>query len=116
MRADETKRQWRAVDVALQFQVVVQRLLPSCTAVLRDQLERASVSILTNAAEGTGRRSRADKARFFSISRGSAMECSAILDVMYLRGLVPAAEYQRGQGLLTRVVQMLSKLVMRLRS
>jgi len=39
---------------------------------LRDQLDRVSVSIVLNIAEGAGRFSPPDKGRFYSIARGSA--------------------------------------------
>src|SRR5262245_48971370 len=48
-------------------------------AELRDQLDRASMSIVLNIAEGAGRRSTPDRGRFFAIARGSATECAAIL-------------------------------------
>ncbi len=96
--------------VALQFQVAASRLLPSCTTALRDQLDRASLSIVLNIAEGCGRRAVRDKRRFYAMARGSAFECSAVLDVLYLRGLAPAAEYVAGQRLLTRLAQMLTRL------
>jgi len=100
---------FHAYDVALQFQVIVTRLLPLLTPVLRDQLDRASVSILCNAAEGFGRKPRRDKARFYNYARGSAYECTALLDALYVRGLVEAADYLRGKQLLLRLVQMLTR-------
>jgi hypothetical protein len=67
-------------QVALEFQELVPRLFPRRGyAALRDQLDRASASILLNIAEGTGRFGRADKAHFYLIARGSAMESAAIL-------------------------------------
>ena len=107
-------RKLDAYNVALEFQFVVQAVAASCPSVLRDQLERAALSILLNVAEGAGRRSRRDKARFFGIARGSAYECSAALDVLYLRGLVAARAYARGQRLLVRLGQMLTRLQGRL--
>jgi len=50
--------------------------------VLRDQLERASLGIVLNIAEGAGRRSAADKRRFYEMARGSATETAAITDVL----------------------------------
>lgn len=41
---------------------------------LRDQIRRASVSVMSNIAEGFERNSRAEFARFISIARGSAGE------------------------------------------
>jgi four helix bundle protein len=44
---------------------------------LAQQMRRASISILSNIAEGQGRRSRRDCAHFLTIARGSAMELEA---------------------------------------
>ncbi len=45
------------------------------TAEVVDQLDRASLSALLNAAEGNGRRQRQTRAQFFDDARGSATEC-----------------------------------------
>jgi four helix bundle protein len=96
--------------VALEFQALASGLVPKGLASLRDQLERASVSVILNVAEGAGRRSQADKRRFYSIARGSAMECAAVLDVLRVRRLAPSEACANGRGLIVRVVQMLSRL------
>jgi four helix bundle protein len=102
--------------VALDFQRLVPGLLPRRGhSALRDQLDRASASILLNIAEGFGRTSRAEKASFYAIARGSAMECGAVLDVLIARGLVSPAQHRHPRGLLFRVVQMLTKLILRMR-
>jgi four helix bundle protein len=96
---------------ALEFQALTVALLPKGRyAVLRDQLERASVSVLLNLAEGVGRFSPADKARLYSIARGSAMECGGILDVLLARKLITSPAHQRLHILLVRIVAMLTKL------
>jgi four helix bundle protein len=82
-------------------------------AVLRDQLERASVSIVLNVAEGCGRRTRRDKARFYGMARGSVMECGAVFDILSGRGLISLVDYRRGRSLLVRITQMLTKLQLR---
>ncbi|WP_077540421.1 four helix bundle protein [Sedimentisphaera cyanobacteriorum] len=41
---------------------------------LRDQLNRASLSIASNIAEGNGRFTKNDRKHFFGIARGSAQE------------------------------------------
>ena len=97
---------------------------------LRDQLERASLSVVANIAEGAGRVGVKDKRRFYAIARGSATEVAALLDVLRARGgrfaavgrcASPAspgcagggplaAAHARARGQLLRVVRMLSRL------
>ena len=106
-----------AYRVAREFDVFAARVLPrrGCAS-LRDQLERASASIVLNIAEGCGRYARPEKAHFYLIARGSAMECVGVLDVALGRGLVTAAAHRHGRGLLVRVVQMLTKLALRMQA
>jgi four helix bundle protein len=76
----------------------------------RDQLLRASQSIVQNIAEGNGKRSFADRRRFFEIARGSAFECAATLDVLRVCGAISVDEATVGKVLLDRVVSMLTKM------
>jgi four helix bundle protein len=101
--------------IALEFQALAGQLVPKRGyAELRDQLDRASISIVLNIAEGCGRRSPADKGRFYSMARGSATECAAILDLLGARGLVDDRPRTRARSLLVRVVQMLTRLAARM--
>lgn len=65
---------------------------------------------MLNIAEAAGRRSRPDKARFFTIARGSAAECGALLDLLKARGVVSRDDCQHGRSLIVRIVQMLTRL------
>ena len=96
--------------VALEFNVLAVRLVPRGHRNIRDQLTRASLSVSANLAEGCGRRAPADKAHFYAIARGSAMECAAIIDVIRSVGLAPVDACKDARWLLVRVVQMLTKL------
>ena len=49
---------------------------------VRNQLDRASFSIVLNIAEGSGRFSKRDRRNFFVISRSSVFECVAVSDVL----------------------------------
>src|SRR5690349_24875192 len=59
----------------------------SAKAAAKDQLDRASTGIPLNIAEGDGKFSTTDRARFFEVARGSALECAACLDVLLVRNL-----------------------------
>ena len=82
--------------------------------IVKDQLERASLSVVLNVAEACGRRSRRDKARYYAIARGSATEVAALLDVLTLRRLAPLAAIRTARRLAIRVVQMLTRIDQRL--
>ena len=102
-------------NVAVEFQVLASTLLPTAQRVLRDQLERASVSIVLNISEGCGRRARRDKARFYAMVRCSAMESAAIVNLALVRDLAPYLDCRRGRSMLVRLVQMLTKLQLAMR-
>ncbi|MCX6348791.1 MAG: four helix bundle protein [Candidatus Aureabacteria bacterium] len=55
---------------------------------LADQLNRAAASIPTNIAEGNGRFTKADRKHFFTIARGSLLECVPLLDLAYRHRMI----------------------------
>ncbi len=60
---------------------------------IKDQWKRASLSIMLNLAEGTGRMSVQDKKNFYTIARGSVFECAAILDLLHDMKIVEEGIY-----------------------
>jgi four helix bundle protein len=100
-------------QVAIKFLALSSQILdryPRGLTALRDQLRKASLSIPLNIAEGYGKRSPKDRARFYDIARGSAHECGAILDASQILGVIKEREFRDGKMLLHRVVSMLVKL------
>ena len=85
----------------------------SAKAAAKDQLDRASTSVPLNIAEGNGKFSAKDRARFFEVARGSALECAACLDVLLVRKLASEEQVIPGKERLARIVQMLVGLLRR---
>ena len=86
------------------------RRVPKSLAV-RDQLDRASTSVVLNLAEGNGKFTAGDRCRFFDIARGSALECAAALDVLAAKSHCEPPEAAAGKERLRRVVSMLVGLI-----
>lgn len=78
---------------------------------LADHLNRASLSIATNIAEGNGRYSKADRKNFFRISRGSAFECVPIFELCSRKKLLDIEKHKRLKEDLDEICKMLSGLM-----
>ncbi|MGZ3999199.1 MAG: four helix bundle protein [Mucilaginibacter sp.] len=58
---------------------------------LTQQIRRAALSVHLNIAEGSSRKSDAERKRFYEIARGSVIEVDAALDIAYdLNYCIPA--------------------------
>lgn len=79
----------------------------------KDQLDRASTSIVLNLAEGNGKRSHPDRCRYFDTARGSGVECAACLDVLVARQKLDGASAEQGKAILIEVVSMTAGLIAR---
>ncbi len=84
------------------------RLLQSS---LGDQLRRASLSILTNLAEGSGQDSRPQKKRFYKYAYNSARECIPILASACSLEALSATTHQKLRDDFVVVIRMLAKLI-----
>ncbi len=72
-----------AYDLAVQLhrKVVVMELGHR----IKDQLERASQSVVLNLAEGSGKPTQRDKVRFYAIAFGSLREVQAVFDLIQVK-------------------------------
>jgi four helix bundle protein len=100
-------------QVSLAFNEWVGELLPStgAKAAAKDKLDRAATSIPLNIAEGNGKFPKQDRARFFDIARGSALEAAASLDVLVSRKLMTRAQVNSAKEQLVQIVNMLIGLL-----
>src|SRR5438105_11663103 len=85
----------------------------SAKAAAKDQLDRASTSIPLNIAEGNGKFSARDRARFFEMARGSTLECAACLDVLLVRKVTKEEPVVAQKEHIVRIVEMLVGLLRR---
>jgi len=83
---------------------------------LTSQMRRSCSSIPANLAEGCGRRSDGEMARFVQIAMGSGAELSYHLLLPRDLGLLKAADYTQLESELNAVMRMLSALSQKLRS
>ena len=93
---------------ALEFATWSQDLIESLTKKIltRDHLERAGDSIALNIAEGNGKFSQKDRARFFQIAHGSALESAACLDLLVAQRCRPDSAIAQGKSILEEIVKM----------
>ncbi len=105
----------RAYQEALKFaawvEPIIERLPQKMAA--RDQLDRASTSIVLNIAEGNGKRSYPDRCRYFDIARGSILESAACLDILVARKKMTDEDIAGGKTLLVGVVSLVAGLIAR---
>jgi four helix bundle protein len=87
--------------------------MPRGRGYFKDQLGRASLSIVTNVAEGAGEFMPNEKARFYRMACRSATECAALFDACRVLHLAEPALVEEARALLFRIVGMLTRLAKR---
>ena len=107
---------FEAYNLAIKYWGIALHILdqiPPGNSVIRDQLKRAASSIPLNIAEGSGRTKTEDRKRFYSIARGSTLECAAILDLVVL--LEPQLENKttHSKEILHSIASILSAIILK---
>jgi four helix bundle protein len=83
---------------------------------LTSQIRRASMSVPTNIAEGCGRNTDAEFARFLQIAMGSASETEYQLLLSHDLGFLTKAQYDQLNTDVTEIKRMLASLLKTLRA
>lgn len=83
---------------------------------LRDQIRRASVSIMANIAEGHGRKTNAEFANFLNIARGSTAEVQSHLYVALGLKYISKGDFAELYQQLTEISRMTLSLAQYLRT
>ena len=81
------------------------------TAAVYSQLDRARTSIPLNIAEGNAKFTSSDKSKYFDTAHGSAVECAACLDLLFIKQMLTEAEIEEGKTLLSEIVGLLVGLI-----
>jgi four helix bundle protein len=78
---------------------------------VKDQLDRASNSIVLNIAEGNGKYSQKDCCRFLDTACASALECAAGLAILVAKRKLTTSDIRSGKQSLQKIVRMLIGLL-----
>ena len=100
----------KAVDLAEQI-ISLTEQFPKGFYFLTDQLNRASLSISLNIAEGNGRFTKNDRKHFFIIARGSTQECIPLLEIAKRKQFITAQKVTNLRDQLEIIAKMISGLI-----
>lgn len=78
---------------------------------LISQLRRASVSVISNIAEGSARKSSLERKRFYEISRSSLVEIDAQIEIAHRLSYMSKEQIEKLDTLLNQIFAMMSKLI-----
>jgi four helix bundle protein len=82
---------FRTLTLAKEFYLDCEKL--RCRAPIRDQLARASLSVVNNLSEGSAKATASDRARFYRIALGSFRECQGMLDLLNQKELLKRYDF-----------------------
>jgi four helix bundle protein len=82
----------------------------SCSADLLSKLDKSTTSVPLNIAEGTGRFTGTDKAKFFEIAYKATVQSAALVDLATASNSAAPLRVEEGRTLLRRIAAMLTTL------
>jgi len=101
----------RARELVRQVYALTRREPASRDFALRDQIQRAAVSAMTNIAEGFERIHIAEKIQFYNIARASCGEVRSLVYVMLDVGYITLEEQSHLQNLSISTGKLISGLI-----
>ena len=99
----------KALEFAAWSEPILER--PSKSAAVYNQLDRARTSIPLNIAEGNGKSTASDKCKYFDTAHGSALECAACLDLLFIKKALNEPQLDEGKTILSNIVSLLVGLI-----
>ena len=99
-------------QVALQLVVWLESMLVHfpCSADLRAKLDKSTTSIVLNIAEGNGRFTGTDQAKFYEIAYKATVQSASLVDLATANGAADVLRVEQGRELLRRIAAMLTAL------
>jgi four helix bundle protein len=82
----------------------------ACSADLLSKLDKSTTAIALNVAEGNGRFTGTDQARFLGIAYKSTVQSAALVDLASANSSTDASRVEEGRKLLRRIAAMLTSL------
>jgi four helix bundle protein len=80
---------------AVSFAVEINRLCRNIRHLeIKDQIQRASLSVPLNIAEGSGRNTPKEKIQFYKMARGSLFECIPLLEISFKLDHINDAQHE----------------------
>lgn len=99
-----------AIRHAVRVFEITEHFPPRVQSSLGDQLCRAAVSVANNIAEGSGKRSRKEKSRYYATAFNSARECVPAITIAHERRYLNDATRGELRENVGRLCSMLARL------
>lgn len=101
----------KSMELVKEVYYLVKKLPKEESYSLSDQMRRAAISIPSNIAEGNGRKSLTDYARFLDIARGSEYELETQLQICIMLGYLTKKDTEKAFDLIAQVGKMLHTMI-----
>jgi len=101
----------KALDFIHKTFAIYKKLPKEFTYTVGDNLVRACLSIANNLAEGSGKKFKKEKARYYGTSLDSARECISVYNVLRREELIEEDIYQQIRAQAHEITSMLCGLI-----
>jgi four helix bundle protein len=100
-------------ELALECYRVTKKFPPDERFAMTQQIRRAAISVHLNIAEGSSRKSLAERNRYFEISRGSVIEIDSAIGIAFQLEYVSLEEIQNLGESIIKTFKLLSGMIKR---
>lgn len=100
-----------ALKLVKEIYTITQNFPPEERFLIVNQVRRAAISVCSNLAEGSARKSKQEKIRFFEVSRSSAVEIDTQFEISLILQYVRNEQIAQLEQYLESVFRMISKLI-----